>query len=119
MKDSTGVSDYTRYLKRGKENAISKKDLMILTGFRNERDLRRDIARSRAAGQIICSSPARVNGGYYLPKNRQEIEEFIFTTESRARNIFKAISAAREALKNMEGQVCFDDIFLNDIRQQD
>lgn len=117
MKDT--VSDYRRYLKRGKENVISKNELMRIAGFKNERDLRRDIARSREAGQIICSSPARRGGGYYLPKNRQEIEEFVSTLENHAKNTFKAISAAREALKNMEGQVCFDDIFLNDIRQQD
>lgn len=105
------VTDYSRFLKRGKRNAIKKRYLMTLAGFEDERQLRRDIARSRAAGQIICSNTDRTNGGYYLPESREEIEEFVITLESHAKNTFRAIKAAREALKQMDGQMDIDDVF--------
>lgn len=103
------VTDYSRFLKRGKRNAISRRELMRLSGIDNERRLREDIARRRAEGQIICSSFNGKNGGYYLPESREEIEEFVITLESHAKNTFRAIKAAREALKQMDGQMVIDE----------
>ena len=88
-------------LKRGKENAISTKDLVKLSGCKSERHLRERIAEERAAGAIICSGS---QNGYWLPKDRKEILEFCQTMESRAKNIFNAVRSARRALGMPEGQ---------------
>lgn len=100
--------DYAAILKRGKDNAIPSGTLADALGFRSVRALRSDIARSRADGQIICST-TKGNGGYYLPGNREEIREFLLSMESRGKNTFRAIQAARDALKPIPGQMGIDD----------
>ena len=109
MENNIIVNDYIRYLKRGKRNAISRRELMRLSGIDNERRLREDIAKRRSEGQIICSSFNGKNGGYYLPENRQEIEEFLLSMEKHAKNTFNAIKAARKALKQIDGQMVIDE----------
>lgn len=90
------MTDYTKILPTGKKNAISSKELTILMGFDNTRMLQADIAKSREAGQVILSCST---GGYYLPGNDAEIEEFIGVLRARAINTFKAIRSARMALE--------------------
>lgn len=43
-------------------------------------------------------------GGYYLPGSREEVAEFINSMSNRAKNTFKAVKAAREYLKQIDGQ---------------
>ena len=93
--------------KRGKENAVSSAALAEAVGFRDIRSLQADIAKSRAEGQVICSS---TTGGYYLPADRAEIEAFIHSLEARAKNTFGAIRSAREAVRHIEGQLSLEDI---------
>lgn len=88
-------------LRRGKENAISTKELMRLSGCQSARALQEVIAAERCAGAIICSGSG---SGYWLPKNRKEIEDFCETMEKRAKNIFNAAKSARKALQLPEGQ---------------
>ena len=106
------MTDYTKILPIGKKNAISSKDLAFLMGFDNTRSLQADIAKSRDAGQVILSSAM---GGYYLPANDEEIEEFIAVLRARAINTFKALRSAKMALessKDMQiGQMKMDDIW--------
>ncbi len=99
------MTDYTKILPKGKENAVRSKDLALRLGFRNVRDLQHDIAESRAAGQIICSSS---KGGYYLPETREELQEFINTMERRAKGIFLSLHSARKAMDELEGQMRLD-----------
>ena len=105
------MTDYTKILPTGKKNAILSKDLAFLMGFDNTRSLQADIAKSRDAGQVILSSST---GGYYLPANDEEIEEFIAVLRARAINTFKALRSAKmalEASKDMQmGQMQIDDI---------
>ena len=42
--------------------------------------------------------------GYWKPKNRQEIQEFIKTMDARAWNTLKAAKGAKKALRTPEGQ---------------
>ena len=111
------MTDYTKILPTGKKNAISSKDLAFIMGFDNTRSLQADIAKSRDAGQVILSSST---GGYYLPANDEEIEEFIAVLRARAINTFKALRSAKmalEASKDMQmGQIQMGDILDNDIR---
>ena len=73
----------------GKENAISGKDLLKLTGC------------SSIRGAVICSGS---QCGYWKPKNRQEIKEFVHNMDARATNILKAVRSAKDVLKIPEGQ---------------
>lgn len=101
------MTDYTKILCKGKENAISSQKLAVIMGFDNVRSLQADIAKSRNSGQIILSSTA---GGYYLPATDEEIEEFIAVLRARAANTFKALKSAREYLNKTKGQMSFDDL---------
>lgn len=101
------ITDYTKILPTGKENAISTDELTILLGFADARGLQTDIAKSRNAGQVILSS---VQGGYYLPADDSEVEEFVAVLRARAINTFRALKSAREYLKEDKGQISFDDL---------
>ena len=100
------TTDYTTILPTGKENAISSADLTVLMGFETTRALQSDIARSRDAGQIILSS---TQGGYYLPKDDAEIQEFIAVLRARAINTFRALKSAREYLQKDKEQMNLND----------
>jgi hypothetical protein len=104
------ITDYSKILSRGKENAIPAPILAEMMHFKTTRKLAADIARSRAAGQIICSS---TSGGYYLPATRDEIREFINTLENRAKKTFISIRSAKAELAQIEGQ---EELFSNNMQ---
>lgn len=85
----------------GRENAVTTEQLVRMTGCRSARELQQRIAYEREHGAIICSGSGR---GYWRPKDRQEIEQFIKTMKARALNTLKVIRSARQALKVPEGQ---------------
>lgn len=85
----------------GKDNAVTTQELMRLTGCRTARELQQRIAYEREHGAIICSGSGR---GYWRPKDRQEIEQFVKTMKARALNTLKVIRSASQALKVLEGQ---------------
>lgn len=85
----------------GKENAISTADLVRLMGCKSARDLQERIAYERNHGAVICSGSGR---GYWKPKDRQEIQEFVRTMDARALNTLRAAKSARAALKIPAGQ---------------
>lgn len=85
----------------GKENAISTVDLVRLTGCKSSRELQERIAYERNHGAVICSGSGR---GYWRPKDRQEILEFVKTMDSRALNTLRAAKSARAVLKVPAGQ---------------
>lgn len=91
----------------GKENALTSAKLINECGFTSKRELQDQIAKERAAGAVICSTTSG-KGGYYLPKDRAEVTRFIKSMDGRARNIQKSILAAREYLKQLEGQQSLD-----------
>lgn len=94
-------------LNRGKENAITTEELMKACCIEHRRDLTHQIAKEREAGALICSTTGG-QGGYYLPGSREEVMEFINSMSNRAKNTFKAIKAAREYLKQIDGQISMD-----------
>ena len=108
--DKTKVTDYTQYLKAGKENAISGKELAFMLGFSGVRALQNDLAKSREAGQVILSSSS---GGYYLHSSIDELREFVGVMSTRACSTIKVLKSARELLKELEveesGQMHIDD----------
>lgn len=88
-------------LPEGKENAISTVDLVRLAGCKSARDLQERIAYERNHGAVICSGSGR---GYWKPKDRQEIQEFVRTMDARALNTLRAAKSARAVLKIPSGQ---------------
>ena len=101
--DQSGKTEFPimNLLPVGKENAISTADLMRLMGCKSARDLQERIAYERNHGAVICSGPGR---GYWRPKDRQEIQEFVRTMDARALNTLRAAKSARAALKIPAGQ---------------
>lgn len=85
----------------GKENAVTTQELLKITGCGSARELQQHIAYEREHGAIICSGSGR---GYWKPKNRQEIQQFVKTMNARALNTLKAVKSAKRALKVPEGQ---------------
>lgn len=100
-------------LNRGKENAITTTELMRACNLEHRRDLTLQIARERATGALICSTTSG-QGGYYLPESREEVVEFINSMSSRAKNTFKAVKAAREYLKQIDGQMSLEEQIKSD-----
>lgn len=85
----------------GRENAVSTADLVRMTGCTSSRDLQERIALERGAGALICSGAGK---GYWKPKCRQEIIDFVQTMEARAKNTLAATVSARRVLQLPEGQ---------------
>lgn len=93
-------------LKYGRENAITSKNLVIALGFRDTRDLQRQIEQERAAGAVILSD---TNGaGYYLSNEPSELRRFVRTLNARAANTLKAAESAQRALDAITGQMRID-----------
>ena len=102
-------------LPRGKENAISTAELLQASGAANVRELRKMIANERKAGEIIASIST---GGYYIPTDIKELEEFVRTLDSKARSIMVAVQSARKLLKTAadENQMVLQiDTFLSNV----
>ena len=90
-------------LPTGEQNAISRRELMAITGY-TDRQLRKQIAAERRAGALILSSPDRYNGGYFRHEvgNVAELRRFINFMSSHGRATFAVLKAARAALAEME-----------------
>lgn len=95
----------SQFLKQGKKNAMSSKDLMRLVGSGTLRELRMQIAIERELGALIISD---TRGGYYLPadgeEGREELSRYVASMTSRAAHIFKATEGAKAALAILDGQ---------------
>lgn len=101
--DQNGNSDFViaGLLPVGKDNAISTKELVRITGCSSSRDLQQRISEERRAGAIICSA---TKGGYFIPANREEMQGFYMVLKNRARNTLGVLKSVRRALKLPEGQ---------------
>ena len=88
-------------LPKGKENAISTADLCRMIGVDSVRNLRALVAEERKAGKVIASCST---GGYYIPTDAKEIEDFVHTLDSKAKSIMVALQSARKLLKTVEDE---------------
>lgn len=91
-------------LPEGQENAVSRRQLMAMTGL-SDRRLRRHIAAERRAGLLILSSTEK-GGGYFrhTPGNAEELRRFIISMVNRGAETFAALRAAREALAEINAR---------------
>ncbi|MBE6677923.1 MAG: hypothetical protein E7597_03915 [Ruminococcaceae bacterium] len=90
-------------LPEGRENAISRRDLMTITGL-NDRELRKTIAAERRAGALILSSTDSEHNGYFRPASADELRRFVASMTRRGKATFAAVAAARKALKQIEAE---------------
>lgn len=70
-----------------KKTAISKRELMKLTGL-DERSVRSNIAILRKLKNILICSNSQ-SKGYYFPKDAQEALEFVHETNGRIAELAK------------------------------
>ena len=82
-------------LPTGKKNKMSFEELLEVTRCTSARELRRRIAKEREQGCVILSCP---EGGYWLPKDKQEVEEYIARTEKEANSLLDSLKSARDYL---------------------
>lgn len=97
-----GVNIYD-LLPIGEKNAISRRELMNITGY-TDRQLRRQIADERRAGALILSSTDCTHGGYFRHEegNAAELRRFINFMSSHGRATFAVLKTARKVLAEME-----------------
>lgn len=89
------------FLKKGRKSAIPAKELARMMGYSDTRQLRHEIERERRSGFVILSSQ-RKGGGYYLPGDMAEIDEYIATQTKRAVTTFALMRSALRFRKLMQ-----------------
>jgi biotin operon repressor len=101
------LSTITDVLKPGIENAISLEYLCSYYGV-SERVVRKFLHHARTNGIPILSSTKY--GGYYLPKDQKEAQEFIRSQTNRAKACFASLKAVKEYVKSIDnsGQMSLD-----------
>ena len=86
-------------LTEGKENAITGREICGLLGI-SGRELMAAVERERRAGAAICASMGE-NPGYYLAKNRSEMENYCGSLYRRGNNILKTRGACLATMKTL------------------
>ena len=81
------------FLHPGAENAVSRRDLIALTGM-SDRELRLQIEAERRQGCPILSDNVH---GYFLPGDQSERDRCVRSLRRRAREIERTAAAIEEA----------------------
>lgn len=89
-KQSFRIADF---LHPGAENAISRRELMSMTGF-SDRELRLKIGAERRQGVPILSDCV---GGYFLPGAKSERDRCVKSLRRRAGEIMETAAAIEQA----------------------
>ena len=88
--------DILQFIPIGKENAITRRELVDRTGL-PDRTVRELISQARRKHPIANFQDGT---GYYLPTEKSEVIEFLNQETHRARSIFWSIKGCRDWLKN-------------------
>lgn len=88
------------FIPTGKENAISKQELMSRTGIKDERLIRDAIKKQVESGVPILSSSG--HKGYWYSEDIDEIEEFIRENDHRSNAINKTTAKLKKHLYEMK-----------------
>lgn len=90
------VIDILQFIPTGKENAITRRELVDRTGL-PDRTVRELISQARRNHPIANFQDGT---GYYLLTKKSEVIEFLNQETHRARSIFWSIKGCRDWLKN-------------------
>lgn len=82
-------------LHEGKENAVTREELVMLTGM-PDRAVRSEIERLRREHVILNDQDGK---GYYIETDCNRINRYIRQEEARAKSIFASLKAARRQIK--------------------
>lgn len=85
----------------GAENAISRRQLMQITGLK-DRQLRHKIEKERKAGLLILSSTAEVGGGYFRAASVAELRRWVAMMQAYGSSVNAVLRVAYEALADVE-----------------
>lgn len=92
----------------GAANAIDGATLAAVLGFKNRRDLSKEIERERRSGKPICAAVAGESRGYYLAETPDEFSNYVRSLDRRIREVCKTRDACWETLRRMTGQEIFE-----------
>lgn len=79
----------TDYIPKGRDNAISRADLVAYTGM-PDRSVRRLISAARAAGHPIVGNP---DGGYYMAETEADVRLLLNELRSRMKKLAECYTA--------------------------
>lgn len=93
--------DILDYIPYGKENAIRRGSLVLLTGM-NDRGVREAISKARRNTPILNMQDG---SGYYRPTKEElpELRRYVAQEEKRAKSVFYSLKSARDAAKRLGG----------------
>lgn len=80
----------------GPQNALTKNDLVTLTGA-TERNVRLAIEGERRGGALILSDPIH---GYFLAETQEQVDSFVRSMRNRAKEILLTASAVEKAARS-------------------
>lgn len=105
--DSTPIASRCQVasaLPTGAQNAVDGTTLAAALGFRNRRELSKQIERERRSGQPICAVVAGESRGYYLAADSDELSRYIRSLDRRIREVRRTREACGETLRLMTEQ---------------
>ena len=86
----------------GAENARTGREIARILHL-NGRDVSQLIEIERRAGKPICATCDNRKPGYFIAKDRAEMERYCNRLRHRAGEIFATRAACLKTIKNMEG----------------
>ena len=87
-------------LSTGRENARTARDLAKLTGL-DRRGVSHLVERERRAGKPICATCDGNTPGYFIPADRDEMQEYCDSLRHREREIAKTRKACAATLDSL------------------
>lgn len=97
------------YIPRGKKHRVSGRELQRLGGYKDIRAFHDAVRKLRKNGEIIAATKSN-GGGYYIPDSREELAEYIREAEKQGASTFAPLKAAREKLREGDGQIDIYDL---------
>lgn len=88
----------------GRENALSARQLAEMLDTQT-RVVTRSIEAARRRGVPICAR-SDAEGGYYRPRDADELSAYLARRNHRARTVARATMAMTDTLDAMRGQQC-------------
>ncbi|MBQ6346535.1 MAG: hypothetical protein IJI71_03140 [Clostridia bacterium] len=82
-----------KFIPKGRENAISRKDLVLLTKL-DDRTVRAKISEARESGAAICANT--VTGGYYMAETEEDKQALLGELMSRMKKLSACYNAVRK-----------------------
>lgn len=86
----------------GEENAMRGKDICLMLRLK-PRDLTSLVERERRQGKPICASTGK-NPGYFLARNKGEMERYCASLRHRAGEIFATRRACQKMIDSLPGE---------------